>query len=281
VRESESYTDEQASEIWRRAAHLQAQRRLAAATPSAASAAVPAEEPKLSRNEVLAVAREAGIAPEFVEEVLREMIPQQALPSLALSTVGPLHPALHTSRAIDAPIDEVQRAMQEIFGADPFYLRLVDATEHEDARIFVFDPTSRPKSSQIGPFDHGLYDTGRNMRHLIATLRPLPSGEEGCTLTLQADANESARSAEKWMHGGASSIAGIFAAMPGAFGAVMLAFPTAGIALSAAATAVAGGWAALKGMRKVRRWSVRKDMESMEKVVGAVAAKLRMGKIGS
>jgi hypothetical protein len=126
----DAFTDEEASRIWRRAAELQAARRLARPTPVEEDEGAD-DAHALSRPEILSIAAEAGIEEEFVREALMEA----EITPLGDENEFPLQ----ARRQIRNQPAVVQAALREVAARKPFFLRLVDVQVTGGTSILVFD----------------------------------------------------------------------------------------------------------------------------------------------
>jgi hypothetical protein len=259
---SPRFSDDQAARIWRRAAELQAARRLPAPAEHDGEPAG-ADAGRLTPQEIVAIGAEAGIDPEFVAAALTEA---EFAPADAADA-----PGLGTRRRIDAPPEQAQAALQAVAERAPFGLRLVDIRPAGEARVLVFDVAA----DWGGTLNAGSLAAGPNVTALHALLRP--GDQPGTTeMVLHGPANpELPRSVRRHDLG----FGGFGGALGGLFGAGIAAEAAAAGAMlvaPAVAGALAVGGAGVWIIRVAQRWARRKDAATLEKLADEVAGAVRI-----
>jgi len=261
------FTEEEASRIWRRAAELQAEKRLPeAANDDAAPDDQPAAAARLSREEVAAIAREAGIERAFVDRALAEA-------ALAAPPTGGQE-AIHTRRQLAAPLAAVLGTIQEVAPAEPYRLRLRDIRAVDDGRLLDFD-LEGPECGVGGALRAGDFGAGRHLVGVRAALLPAADARDHTDLLLYGVPNDLLASSRSNHDLGFGLVGGALgAATVGPAGVALLALGGAAVLAPVAVGAAAIGAAGIGLVRKLDRRSRRADVAAIERladdVVGAV-----------
>lgn len=261
-----SFSDDEASRIWRRAAELQARRRLPTQAEGAAggSASSSAEQHHLSSEEIVTIAREAGIDDEFV---------QQALTEAEFAPDGPEEdPSVFlTRRRIDTPPATLEAAVQEVAAREPFKLRLIDMQPAGRDRVLIFqlsgewgntlqagDMAAAPNITAV----HALVQEGERPDTSELILYGVPN----------PNLPRSVRRHDV-IFGGLGGIAGGVTGVAGglelALGGMLLAAPLAAGALLLGGTGIGI-------MRSAQRWARRKDAASLEQLADEIVGAIRL-----
>lgn len=262
--EPSRFSDDQAARIWRRAAELQAARRLPApAEHEGEGERAGAEAGRLTPDEIVAIGAEAGIDPEFVAAALTEA---EFAPPAAEGATG-----LGTRRRIDAPPEQAQAALQAVAERAPFALRLVDIRPAGEARVLVFDVAAE----WGGTLNAGSLAAGPNVTALHALLRP--GDQPGTTeLVLHAPANPTLPRSVRRHDLGFGGFGGALGGLVGGGIAAELAVAGAMLVAPAVAGALAVGVVGVWGMRAAQRWARRKDAATLEKLADEVVGAVRI-----
>ncbi len=289
-------SEEEAAELWKRAAQLQAEaarraeitaRREANDELAPAAGREPSEGYAVTH--VRAAAVEAGIGEEFVDAALADLRVERAVGpkgrrSLARRFLGNPDDAVVASRVINAPIPDVLEAMEAVLPEDPFNLTLKDRRgDPTQGNLLVFDI---PGASMTGVGQPGF--TGQashaDLREIYASLRPV--GEGACELTM--------RSPVAWAFGmnagigalitgagagiglgGGSALAAVLGGMTAMAGMATLSAVVAAIAVVGGV--VAGGSGAHWFFRKLYAFAIDKGDRALEAALGAVAMRAEGG----
>jgi hypothetical protein len=269
----DAFTDEEASRIWRRAAELQAARRLARPTPVEDDRSAD-DAHALSRPEILAIAAEAGIDEEFVQEALTEV---DLTPHAAAGDEAPLQ-ARRQIRSLPAV---VQAALREVAARKPYSLRLVDVQVTGGTTVLVFDlGTTDWSSSEWTSFRAGDIAAGQNALAVHALVRA--GAEPGSTdLILQGAPNPKLPKAIRRHQVGFGAAGAAAGGAAGFFTAAGLAVSGAILAAPALLGAAALGAAGYASIRAAQNWARRKDAAALERladeVVGYTRVQAHMG----
>jgi hypothetical protein len=273
----QKFTEEEATRIWRRAAELQAARRLPAAPdPATAGGAGGGQDDSraLSDVEIVEIAREAGIEPEFVSQALTEV-------ALSAPTGAHDRQPLRTRRTLEGPLAAVESVVREIATGEPYRLRFTDVRTTRDGLSLVFDMPPLDHASAVAqPLRAGAHAVGENVGSLYAVLLQDRSDPERTELILQAepqpDFDRSKRLHEVGV-GAAGAVAGGISV--GALGAWLLALSGAAMMAPAAVGAAAFGTLGYRLVSVLHRWSVRKDAEALETLASEIAGAVRLRKV--
>ena len=289
-------SEEEAAELWKRAAQLQAEaarraeiaaRQDAAEELDSVAATNPSEGYAVTH--VRAAAVEAGIGEEFVDAALADLRVERVLGSehsggLARRFLGSPREALVASRVINAPIPDVLEAMEAVLPAEPFNLTLKDRRGDPSAgNLLVFDI---PSASVTGVSQPGFAGQASHadLREIYASLRPI--GDTACELTVRgpvAWANSVNAGIGALVTGGGAAIglgggSALAAVLGGATAmAGMATLSTVLAALAVVGGVVMGAFGAHWFFRKLYRFAVNKGDRALEGLLGAVAMRAERG----
>jgi hypothetical protein len=295
-RPDEHVSEEEAAELWKRAAQLQAEAARRAeiaarreATDELTSVAGMGSSEGYAVTHVRAAAVEAGIGEEFVDAALADLRVERALGSegrggLARRFLGNPDDAVTASRVINAPVPDVLEAMEAVLPSEPFNLTLKDRRGDPAAGdLLVFDI---PGASMTGVSQPGFpgQASHADLREIYASLRPM--GEAACELTM--------RSPVAWAYGmnagigalitgagagiglgGGSALAAVLGGMTAMAGMATLSAIVATVAVVGGV--VAGGSGAHWFFRKLYAFAIDKGDRALEAALGAVAMRAEGG----
>lgn len=272
-------TEEEARQIWRRAAELQAR---AADIASRGALPVPAERVEgLTPGDVTAAAVEAGIGSEYVQLALAELDTDalaggrdSRVQRLGRRLVGRPFDGIDASRTIAASPAEVHATMLRLFTAPPFGLVLTDTRGSNPFIDDVLTFDSEAAALSQTPFQSKL-NMG-DVKRLYVTLRP---AGDGCRVAIRAPFDR--RRLTLFLGGlftlvpatAGTAIGTAIGAAIGVAGAATLAVPI-GVGLGAAA-------AGARGFRAIYRWSVRQAGRALDQLLGALAADVQLRSQGA
>lgn len=270
-REPERVTDEEARELWRRAAELHA-----AADRSQASrrALVRAGERGLTLEDVSAAAEGAGIDPDYVRLALAERrlpdgdaIRRDRWTARWLRRVVGDADAIEVSRVVRAEPARVLEAFRAVAERMPYGLQLEDGIGEDPLRDGVL--IYRRGAPAASAFDSALELA--DVRVVFVTVRTAGDGSlvrlhvplfrRGVNLTLSG--------VSTGMFGAGGSWAGW--SLGGALAAALGAASVAALAASAGVGAVAGGAIGLGGFRRLYHGLVRRAESALNGLLAAVA----------
>jgi hypothetical protein len=268
----EQFSENEASRIWRRAAELQARRKLplpSGERQGAEADAAAAAEPHLSREDVVAVAQEAGIEPEFIQQALTEAV------LVPTAEEDGEYPALRSRRRIGAAPAVVQPLVREVAEGDPYKLRLTDIRTAAEGRTLIFEIGDVTGEAGLQTLRAGDFGSGRNATTLHAVVLPAGESEAATELILYCPPNPDLPRSARWHDIGFGLLGAVGVGGAGGAGlTAVLALSGAAVAAPVAAAAVAGGGAGVYLVRALHWWSQKRDSASLEKladdVVGAV-----------
>lgn len=280
-------SEQEAARLWRRAAELQAEsaRRLEERSRSL----VPREEtPEGYRLEhVRDAAREAGIAPEFLDLALAEGPGPEGGESrvdrISRRFLGPAPEALLASRVFDAPPARVFETLCTLLPAHPYALVLADTRGPHplEGGVLVFDvPALTGMDNE--PFAYEM--TWGDVKELHVRLQPLGTRPTRCEVAIRAPLGHSRR-LNLWVGGGVSAFLGV---VSGGFGLLLGATVAAATALGPAAAAgatlavgaalgAAASGGSVRGWRGLYRYAVRRSERALHKLLQQVNAQLQVG----
>lgn len=263
-------SEEQAREIWRRAARLQAEaaQRLEARSREVAARGEAPPSDGYSPGDVEAAAVEAGIGREFVKLAIAEAQQPERhglsplMDGLATRVLGTNTRSVEVSRVIDASPPEVFEAMQRLFPQYPYRLSLRDSigARPTEGGVLVFAVPSY-FSGTGGEF--ALDMAYADLKELNVVMRPVPGADgHGTEVVISSDLNYS-RKLNVWVGGaftgtgglGAGAVAGGVSAAAGAAGAIL--------ALPVAAGALLGAGLFRAGYRALYRWGTRRGVRAV------------------
>ncbi len=187
---------EEAARVWKRATELhgEAARRLEERSRdlhASGGLSLGGEVQHLATEDVLAAGREVGIDPQFLQQALEELRAERAagvppppdvIDRLASRFLGGPPSTVEASRTIDAPVETVYAAMQQVFPSLPYRLRLRDTLGEDPLRdaILVFDAPSQEAS-----YSREVLLANGTIRHLYVTLRAVSAeAGDGARMTL-------------------------------------------------------------------------------------------------
>jgi hypothetical protein len=269
MRSEPRITDEEAAELWRRAAELQ----IAAERAETASRAAPADEADgLSLAQVSAAAAGAGIDPEYVRLALAERrLPDAASIRRDLWTARWFRRLVHetdaieATRAIPAPPARVLEAIRTVAADPSYHMTLEDALGDDPLADGVLVYRLGESNSSFH-WDMNVTDA----RVLILAVRP----HDGQTL-LRVRVPLFRRGINFVLTGTLSGMGGAGGAFGGMAlgGAIATALGvTAAVALAPAALgAVAGGVLGVAGYRKAYSWVLRQGDSALHRLLQAIA----------
>lgn len=286
-------TEEQAAQLWQRAAMLQAD--AARAAESAAARAEGTSEALVRREgydleHVRAAAIEAGIGAEYLDSALNEMRAEAALrpekPSGAFVRffLDDAPDAVTAQRVIRATPVAVLKAMEKIVPNEPYQLSLKDSRgDVLNGGMLVFDIEG---ASIVASEGFAGKVSAADLREVYASLRSLDEGA-ACELTLRGPVSW-ARSLNA--AGGAVFVgvgSGLGAALGWGTGSVLsTALIGAGISTVGAAVAatvitlggiVGAGGLAMMGFRKLYSYGLAKGTEGLDGLLGVLAMEAEGG----
>lgn len=284
-------SEEQAAQLWQRAAALQAE-----AVQAAESAAASEGAKEIVRHEgyqvdhVRQAAIEAGIGAEFLDAALVDMRaeaavrPKKKAGRFVQLLLGETQDALVARRVIEARPEEVLKAMEDVLPKEPYRLQLKEREgDPLNGGLLKFDIGGASMVSVEGFAMAAAYG---GFKEVFASLRPLNDGAS-CELTVRGPIAASHK-----VNAATSSVfTGILSAVGGAVGwigggAVAAALMGAGMATGAAAVAgtvvTAGaffgsGKLSLSGYHWLYRWSLGKGRQGLEDMLSVIAVQAQGG----
>lgn len=265
--ETSEFTEEEARRIWRRAAELQAARRLPVPRAEAGGEPDP-DATRLTSAEVRDVAREAGIDPEYVDRALAEA-------SLPAPAPHDGEPPLQARRRIAAPPAAVRRELLEVAARETYRLRLADvqATAGRHALVFALDG---PDSFTGGALRAGDFGAGRHIGAVHALLLPGATPEE-TELVLHAAPNPGLARERSYHDLGFGLFGGgLGATAVGAAGVELLALTGAAVLAPIGVGALALGAAGVALVRRLDRRARRLDATALERLADDVVGAIRI-----
>lgn len=280
-------TEEEAQQVWRRAAELQAvaaeraEQRRRAVTAGTAFAA-----DGLALTDVLDAAVEAGIGEEFIEAAIAELQnegemrpPPGSLMAKAADKLldGPAYVLTVTREMLGGP-DATFEAMQRVFPNAPFHLLLRDTRGAEifiDG-ILVFEASLDASRTA---FQRNL--ARASIRRLFVTVRAVREQPDRCEVAIRAPVGGVGPSVLvsgglTGLVGGSGAIAGAAAApsLAALIGATGLVF-TSIMGGTAVVSGVAFGGLALSAYRALRDRSLQRATDALEGMIQALAVDVR------
>lgn len=297
-------TEDQAAEVWRRAAQLQAEAaaRLERESRSpgkalkgdASTSLVSSAEAEVAElvpthtyrlRDVEAAAMEAGISQRFVALAISEL-PGENLPAVRTNSggvrdkvgaavLGNIKHSLSVSRVINAPARDVLKAMGRTFQGESYGMTLVDQLGPHplDGGVLVFRLPGRDWMKSQSPFlwlRDGLY--GKTLR---ATIRTLEHDSGSCEVSVFADLREGI-SINVWGYSAitasTTTVSGLVGGLIGVKSAALVGLAAA---LPAAGLVLLGGSLGLLASRAGYQWEVRKARSELEQLLDDLAGSLR------
>lgn len=262
----------------RRAAQLQAEAAERIERQTLARASEPADARELEREELLGIAREAGIAEEFVTLALAESEPSGAATSLvplapederaATRWLGSKRRSISISRRYDMPAAELLALVPEVFESDEFRLRFDGQSGGHPLQggVMTFQmPRLGELVTQRGVYTPLCYRLEQlEMWRLQVALHDHGPQSE---LVIYGDLRRGAKAnvkAAKWFTGSAGLV--------GLVGVGLLAGSLGPLALlPALAAAAAAGGATQAAYRGSYRAALERGIEELERLLAAVA----------
>jgi len=272
-RDPKILTDEEAAQVWSKAAELQADAGKQVESPQREG-----EEPHLPSDgyaltHVREAAHEAGIAGEYVEAALVHLRAERSLAGhrkghpLARKLLNDPPDAIVVQRVFDATPEDVFSAMQEVFPTEPFRLTLTDDVgDPLDGGALIFDLPGMKNAFERG-FAFDMADAG--LKQVFVSLRPKDEPTPSCEITL-----ESPVTSEKL--GGVLVV--VAATLGGGVGLGGLGALGLAIGLGpvgAVVGVVLGAGLGIKGFRALYSASMRRSRKALEGLVGAVAVRAK------
>jgi hypothetical protein len=274
---SRHFSDEEASRIWRRAAELQASRRLPLVRdegePPAGDDAAPAPR-GLSDTEVEAIAREAGIEAEFVRRAMLEE-------SLTRTASGGGADGMMATRRVPAPADVVQAELQRVGGEEPYNLRLRDLRSEADGRELIFD-LAGPDAMVGGAFRAGDFGAGRNVAGVRAVLLPAAAAPDETEMLLYGAPNPDLPRSRVRHDIGFGLLGGTLGGSAiGAAGVELLALAGTAVLAPIGVGALAVGALGVGLVRALHRGARRRDESAFARLADDVAGAVRLRALGA
>ena len=297
-RDPEYLTEEEATQLWQRAAQLQAEAARQAELRAEDTVAPEADAERgtpaagYALTHVRAAALEAGIGEEYVEAALADVRAERALPRRAslsrrlLRRIVPDAPdTITVRRVIDATPADVLGAMELILPPEPYRLALVDRRgDPLDGGVLVFDI----QGAGFGAMEGFAGDASwADLRQLHMSLRPIPGSHPSCELTIRGPIS--------WAHGLNLAFAGVFGGLGGGAG-LALGSVGAGVAATIAAAiglgvtgiaalttgvaiagAVGGGLIGARAFRAVYDHAMRTGERALSGMCSAVSLRAQGG----
>lgn len=261
----------------RRAAQLQAEAAERIERQTLARASEPADARELERDELLAIAREAGIAEEFMTLALAEIERSRAASLVPLAPdeeraitrwLGSKRRSISISRRFDMPAAELLALVPEVFESDEFRLRFDGNSGGHPLQggIMTFRmPRLQEMVTQRGVYTPLCY----RLEQLEMWTLQVAVHEQGpqSELVLYGDLRRGAKAnvgVAKWFTGGASMI--------GLVGVGLLAASLGPLALlPALAAGGASGAATMLAYRASYRAALARGIEELERLLAALA----------
>jgi hypothetical protein len=272
-RNGDLLSEEEAAQVWRRAAQLQAESDGGVEAPELDSGDDGIPSTGYALTNVRSAAQEAGIADEFVEAALTELSVERALPrgqsgqSLARKFLNQPSNMITVRKVIEAKPDEVLSAMQAVLPNEPFRLILADQQgDPLDGGALVFDLPGMKTLFEQG-FAFAMTDVG--IRQVFVTLRPIEGPISSCEMMVQASVTT---------HNTGLGLGIFVATLTGAAG--FGALGALGLALGMGPVGAIGGvllgaGMGVKGYRAVYNLAMRRAKKALEGLGGAVAVRTK------
>ena len=289
-RGAETVAQDEAREVWRVAARLQAEaaRRLDARSQTLADAQRPGaafETAAFSRAEVDEIAAAAGIDPSFVALAWREVEAARHQPPVsddrqrrASAYLGTDAERLGVTRTFRAPPGAVLAAMQRVLPAAPYRLTLVDilgdADELADTALLFDVPQvwgQVAATNGYTPFSYAMSISDLN--RVVVTLHDLGNGRTEATLTAGLQHGKDRNLT--WAAGSSVAAALVMGALAGIVGLGASGGTVAAVA--AVLAAMLAGALTWQAYPAGYRWGLRKGERALADLLGAVDVDLRSG----
>lgn len=276
-RNGDILSEEEAAQVWKRAAQLQAEFDGGVEAPEIDSGDDNDYAPSTGYAlvNVRAAAQEAGIAGEFVEAALADLRAEQTFPkggtghALARRYLNNPPDTISVRRVIDAKPDEVLSAMQAVLPAEPFRLILTDQQgDPLDGGALVFD-----LPGMKSPFERGFaYATTEiGIRQVVVILRPVQGKTSSCEMTVRGPVTSHS-------HNLGFGLGMLVAGLTGAAGAGLLGaigFAVGIGPVGAIGGALLGAGIGGKGYRALYDSAIRRAEKALEGLVGSVAVRTK------
>ncbi|HAB30663.1 MAG TPA: hypothetical protein DCE19_08080 [Gemmatimonadetes bacterium] len=290
----EFLNEEEAAQLWQRAAQLQAEaaRRAEKAESDRAETEASGETADVAPPEgyalthVRSAALEVGIANEFVDAALADLRAGRALSQekrgwrLARWFLKDPPEAQTARRVIEAAAVDVLSATEAVFPGEPYRLTLTDRQgDPLKGGFLVFDVQGL---NSPFPRDFALEAKYGGIRQVFLSLQPIEEATPSCEVTL--------RSPVAWSHNQDLAVGGVVTGITGAVGlglGLAGAVAVAAIGLSGIGVVVApailvaggatGGGLGVKGYRARYRHAMRRGQRALDGLLGAVAGRAEGG----
>ncbi|MEM7416102.1 MAG: hypothetical protein AAF389_11435 [Gemmatimonadota bacterium] len=284
-------SEEQAAQLWQRAAALQAEAAQAAESAAAAEGAkAVVRHEGYQVDHVRQAAIEAGIGAEFLDAALVDMRaeaavrPKKKTGRLVEILLGETQDALVARRVIAATPEEVLEAMEDVLPKEPYRLQLKDRQgDPLNGGLLHFDIGS---ASMVAVEGFAMAAAYGGFKEVFASLRPMNDGAS-CELTVRGPIAGSHK-----VNAATSSVfTGILSGLGGAVGwvgggAAAAALMGAGVATGSAAVAgtaitaaafFGSGKLSLSGYHWLYRWSQGKGTEGLDGMLAVIAVQAQGG----
>jgi hypothetical protein len=259
--------------VFRRAAELQAHaEQNASLGPASADSSAPVAKLGWTAAEVVAMAREAGIAQEFVEQAIREGLHPSHPESP--SADADLVPGLEATRVVEASVSDAFTAARETAEANPWRLQLIDAARTPDGGLRIsLDPSQHlvTEGGGLTPFANGMLVAGLNFERIELDIEPAGAGSS----VLTARAVPARNSLKLYSRITGAGVGGMGAVAGWVTGALALGLGGWALVPLTALGALAGAGAGTRGFQAGVRHTVRKDADGLQKLLGAIAARIQ------
>ncbi|MEC7846296.1 MAG: hypothetical protein VYA70_02745 [Gemmatimonadota bacterium] len=291
----EFLNEEEAAQLWQRAAQLQAEaaRRAEKAesdraeTEAAGETADVAPPEGYALTHVRSAALEVGIANEFVDAALADLRAERALPQgkrawrLARWFLKDPPETQTARRVIEAAAVDVLSATEAVVReGEPYRLALTDRLgDPLKGGFLVFDVQGL---NSPFPRDFALEAKYGGIRQVFLSLQPIEEATPSCEVTL--------RSPVAWSHNQDLAVGGVVTGITGAVGlglglagaAAVAAIGLSGIGVVVApailvAGGATGGGLGVKGYRAMYRYAMRRGQRALDGLLGAVASRAEGG----
>ena len=292
----EFLNEEEAAQLWQRAAQLQAEaaRRAEKAesdraeTEAAAGDTADVAPPEgYALTHVRSAALEVGIANEFVDAALADLRAERALPQgkrgwrLARWFLKDPPETQTARRVIEAAAVDVLSATEAVVReGEPYRLALTDRLgDPLKGGFLVFDVQGL---NSPFPRDFALEAKYGGIRQVFLSLQPIEKATPSCEVTL--------RSPVAWSHNQDLAVGGVVTGITGAVGlglglagaAAVAAIGLSGIGVVVApailvAGGATGGGLGVKGYRAMYRYAMRRGQRALDGLLGAVASRAEGG----
>ena len=292
----EFLNEEEAAQLWQRAAQLQAEaaRRAEKAesdraeTEAAAGDTADVAPPEgYALTHVRSAALEVGIPNEFVDAALADLRAERALPQgkrgwrLARWFLKDPPETQTARRVIEAAAVDVLSATEAVVReGEPYRLALTDRQgDPLKGGFLVFDVQGL---NSPFPRDFALEAKYGGIRQVFLSLQPIEEATPSCEVTL--------RSPVAWSHNQDLAVGGVVTGITGAVGlglglagaAAVAAIGLSGIGVVVApailvAGGATGGGLGVKGYRAMYRYAMRRGQRALDGLLGAVASRAEGG----